>query len=144
MVVFDKLWEGKIQKDLFDRQSRLSGIAANDAQRRGREAERNFREGVGLSIDAVRNRAAGGNVDLGTGTAGEVQADMQRVAELDAIQIRNNAAREAWGLRTQARFQRYQGDLAIVRSRQAAFNDVLGLVTSAASAGAGGAGGGGA
>jgi hypothetical protein len=53
-------------------------------------------------IGAQRAGIAAGNIDVGYGSAVDVQADAAHLGELDALTIRNNAQREAWGFKVEA------------------------------------------
>jgi hypothetical protein len=90
------------QAALIDWNASIARLQAADAIERGREAEERFREGVKLTIGRQRAGLAAQNVDVGFGSAVDVQADAAYLGELDALQIRTNAAREAWGFQVQA------------------------------------------
>lgn len=53
-------------------------------------------------IGAQRTGYGSGNIDVNSGSAQRVQESAQVLSEEDAQNIRLNAAREAWGYRTQA------------------------------------------
>jgi hypothetical protein len=53
-------------------------------------------------VGTQRAGFAAGNIDVGSGSAVDVQADTAFMGELDALQIRTNAAREAWGYSVEA------------------------------------------
>lgn len=78
---------------------------ATDAITAGAQQETLFRQQIKGVIGSQRASYAGGNVDVSSGSALEVQEDTAKQGELDALQIRTNAARTAWGYTTQA-----QGD----------------------------------
>ncbi|MHC8321202.1 virion core protein, T7 gp14 family [Pseudomonas sp. GB2N2] len=55
--------------------------------------------------DAIGTQRAGfaaNGIDVNSGTAANIQDDTAQLGELDALTIKNNAAREAWGYGTQA------------------------------------------
>jgi len=60
------------------------------------------------------NQAASG-LDLNKGSAADVRTSQSMIDKLDSLTIRSNAAREAYGLQTQA--QSYKADAAMSRSR---------------------------
>jgi hypothetical protein len=90
------------QADLQDWNASIARLQAADAIERGKEQEERFRQGVKTSIGAMRAGFAASNVDVGFGSAVDTQADAAYLGELDALQIRTNAAREAWGYKVQA------------------------------------------
>lgn len=90
------------QADLADYNAAVATVQADDAAARGAEEESRFRAGVRGTIGSQRAAFAAGNVDVGFGSAVEVQSDAAFLGELDALTIRTNAAREAWGYKVQA------------------------------------------
>jgi len=81
--------------------AQVAALQAQDATVRGAEDEARFRTGVKLLIGSQRAGIAAGNIDVGFGSALDVQADSAFLGELDALTIRTNAAREAWGYKVQ-------------------------------------------
>lgn len=92
----------KSEAGLQDWNANIARLQAADAIERGREAEERFRQGVKMQIGGMRAGFASQNVDVGFGSAVDTQADAAYLGELDALQIRTNAAREAWGYNVQA------------------------------------------
>lgn len=99
------------QADVADFNAHVADLQATDAVERGAEAESRFRTQVRGAIGSQRNAIAGNNVDVGFGSAVDVQGDAAYLGELDALTIRTNAAREAWGYQVQAADLRKQGDI---------------------------------
>jgi hypothetical protein len=87
---------------LLDYNAAIADLQARDVVERGREEESRFRTGVRSMIGAQRADIAASGVDVGFGSAVDVQADAAFLGELDALTIRTNAAREAWGYQVQA------------------------------------------
>jgi len=98
--------------DLADYNAATAELQAQDALDRGAEDENRFRAGVDVMIGAQRAGIAGGNIDVGFGSALDVQADAAFLGELDALTIRTNAAREAWGFQVEADDLRRRGEIA--------------------------------
>lgn len=90
------------QADLSDYNAAVATLQADDAVARGAQEEARFRTGVRGMIGSQRAGFAAGNIDVGSGSAVDVQADTAFLGELDALQIRTNARREAWGYKVQA------------------------------------------
>jgi hypothetical protein len=90
------------QAELSDYNAAIADLQATDAIARGVEEENRFRTSVRGMIGTQRAGIAAGNVDVGFGSAVDVQADAAFLGELDALTIRTNAAREAWGYNVQA------------------------------------------
>ena len=90
------------QADLADYNATVADAQAKDAIDRGTLDENRFRTGVKSMIGSQRAGFTSGNVDVSTGSAVDVQADTAHQGELDALTIRTNAARAAWGYQVQA------------------------------------------
>lgn len=100
------------QAQLADFNASVADLQAKDAIERGAEAESKFRTTIRGAIGAQRAGIAAGNVDVGFGSAVDVQGDAAFLGELDAMTIRTNAAREAWGYNVQATDLRKRADIA--------------------------------
>lgn len=109
------------QAKLQDYNASVATLQATDAVERGAEAETRFRSQIRGAIGAQRTSFAAGNIDVSFGSAVDVQADAARLGELDALTIRTNAAREAWGYKVQAYDYRQQAAI----DRKAGANQIL-------------------
>lgn len=98
--------------DLADFNAQVAELQAEDAITRGQEEEQRYRQKVRQTIGAQRVGFAASNIDVGFGSAVDVQADAAMLGELDALTIRGNAAREAWGFKMQAEDLHARGQLA--------------------------------
>lgn len=85
-----------------------------------------FRQEVRQLIGTQRVGFAGQNVDVGTGSAREVQQDALALARSDETRLRANAAREAHGLRQEAEGARMGADAARSAGRWGAASTALG------------------
>lgn len=90
------------QAELLDYNAHVADLQAQDAVDRGTQEESRFRQGVKLMVGSQRTGIAASGVDVGYGSAVDVQADAAYLGELDALTLRTNAAREAWGYKVQA------------------------------------------
>jgi hypothetical protein len=99
------------QAQLLDFNANVAELQAKDAVERGAEEESRFRSSVRGMIGAQRAGIAAGNVDVGFGSAVDVQADASHLGELDALTIRTNAAREAWGFKVEAMDTRKRAEI---------------------------------
>jgi hypothetical protein len=81
---------------------------ATDAVARGKEQETQFRTQLKQFIGTQRTSFAGQGVEVSSGSALDVQKDTAYQGELDALTIRTNAAREAWGYTVQAQGETLQ------------------------------------
>lgn len=100
------------QAELQEYNAAIADLQAKDAIERGAEEESRFRQGVKVMIGAQRAGIAASNVDVGFGSALDVQADAAYLGELDALTVRTNAAREAWGFKVQSEDLRKRAEIA--------------------------------
>lgn len=75
---------------------------ATDAIQRGEVAETEHRQRVNQIKSKQKVGFASRGIDLGSEDVSETLADTAMLGELDALTIRNNAEREAYGFRVQA------------------------------------------
>lgn len=106
--------------------------AARDAVDRGEVASGRQGQETRRLMGAQRAAGAASGIDLSSGSALDILVATAGIGEQDAQTIRNNAAREAWGYRTQAAEQVAQGKLA---KRQGLFGAGSTLLTGLSSAG---------
>lgn len=99
------------QASLSDYNASVAGLQADDAIARGADEENRYRTQVRGIVGQQRADFAGANIDVGYGSAVDVQADAAYLGELDALQIRTNAAREAWGYEVQEEDYRREGEI---------------------------------
>lgn len=78
----------------------LAQQQADDALRRGQIAEQRQRDLTAQRIGTQQAALAAQGTDL-EGSPTDILGDTRRAGEFDALTIRNNAAREAWGYQVQ-------------------------------------------
>lgn len=113
--------------------AQFADAAANDAVRRGEYESDQQRRATRDFIGSQRTGFAANGVDVNSGSAANIQDDTAALGELDALTIRNNAAREAWGYRTQSA----QNQLAARNAKASSKSAVFGTLLSAGAKGAG-------
>lgn len=74
---------------------------ADDAVQRGRIAEQQQRLQTAQVASRQRASLAANGLDLNSGSAVDILSDTAMLGELDALTVRSNAEREAWGYRVQ-------------------------------------------
>lgn len=72
--------------------------ARKDAIKRGKREETLRRLQIGQDKATARSQLAGGGFDVNTGSALTRQSDVEAMGEVEALTIRNNAQREAYGI----------------------------------------------
>jgi hypothetical protein len=117
------------QAGIYDYNAQVATLQATDAISRGAEEESRFRAGVRGMIGSQRAGIAASNVDVGFGSAVDVQADAAFLGELDALTVRTNAKREAWGYQVQAEDLRRHAQIA---RKEGAYAAATGAVEGAA------------
>jgi hypothetical protein len=81
---------------------------AEDAIKRGSREEASYRRQVSQLAGRQRATLAANGVVVDQGSAGDILADTAEYGELDALTIRSNAEREAYGYRVQG--QNFESD----------------------------------
>ncbi|MFJ1336758.1 hypothetical protein ACIKP7_01300 [Pseudomonas caricapapayae] len=112
--------------------AQFANQAADDAVARGEFESDQQRLQTRAAIGSQRAGFAANGVDVNSGSAAEIQDDTAALGELDALTIRNNAAREAWGYRTQAQ----QNVLAANTAKGSAKAGMFGSLLTAGAQGA--------
>jgi hypothetical protein len=104
--------QGEYQNEMFKINAKFAELQAKDAIDRGDAESDALRKNAKRLIGAQRVSLAAQGIEVDSGTAAAIQEDTARLSELDALQIRNNAWREAWGFKVQAQDFRNQGLMA--------------------------------
>lgn len=90
------------EAEIIDYNAVVADQQAADALTRGQETEQQVRAQTRQVIGSQRAGFAAQGVDVGSGSAADVQADAAFLGELDALTVETNAAREAHGFAVQA------------------------------------------
>lgn len=109
--------------DIADINARISEIGAQSELMKGEREIGALTMRYGQMKSTQRASLAANGVDLGEGSAAEIQASTDILKEIDANTLNSNAVRSAWGYRTQA--TNYQND-AILKRATASTIDPLG------------------
>lgn len=92
--------------------AKVANAQAENATQAGYIEEDRQRQRTRQMLAAQRTAIAANNLDMSTGTPLELLGDTAVAGEQDALTIRANAAREAWGYKAQATDYRNQGSVA--------------------------------
>jgi hypothetical protein len=112
--------QGNYAKSVEQRNAELARLESTDALERGQIAEQRERLATRQRIGTSRAALAAQGIDVSMGSAADVQATEAAIGELDALTIRNNAAREAWGYQVEAEFATTRGNMAAFAGNQEA------------------------
>lgn len=139
--------QGEYQKQIYEQNTRFAEAQSTDAIRRGdKDAVERLRRGNrdvstikknrAQTIGAQRASLAAQGLDIESGSAADIQAETaalgaedmisaDEAAKLDALTIKNNAWREAWGFKVQAFDYSTRGQLALSTSQNQARNTLV-------------------
>lgn len=105
---------GRFENDVAERNAQLAERQGRDTVNRGALEEDRQRLETRQSIGSARAAAAASGVDVSSGSGAAVAATQSLLGDLDALTIRNDAARQAWGYDVEAANSRTQGRLALL------------------------------
>lgn len=118
--------QGKAQQSISKANARISELQAKDALKRGHEAEGISRQKTKKLIGSQRAALAAQGIRVDAGSALDIQLEAGDIGELDALTIRNNAAREAFGFMQEASNSSMQGRLAYQAGVNRSIDTLLG------------------
>lgn len=110
--------------------ARIMEMSREDALQAGQNEESQRRLATGKLIGEQLATQGASGIDVGVGTTRDVRAGAAGQGEADALMIRYNAARQAYGYSTEAESFRNEAKMAKAAGRQALISGVLGAGTS--------------
>jgi hypothetical protein len=116
---------GKDAQRIENANARNAEMAAVDAIRRGDIEEQEHRNKVRAMLGAQRASFGANNVDSNSGSPLGLLVDTARIGELDALTIRNNAAREAFGYRSESSNSKARGRASKKSSKTGGYSTAL-------------------
>jgi hypothetical protein len=125
MTAYGQYQQGQAAEKIARNNQIMGEYAAQDAQARGEEdAMAVSRKGEQLK-GAQRSRMAASGIDLGVGTAADIQDQTDFFAQQDINTARSNARRDAWAFRAQGANAAAQGRFAAQQGQLQAFSTLL-------------------
>ena len=124
--------QGQAAKQVGRNNQIMAEYAARDAERRGEEDAMKVRRQADQIKGAQRSRMAAAGLDLGVGTAAELQDQTDFFGLQDISTTRNNARKAAWSARATGQQEAAMGDFTARNSNLAAFSTLLGGASQAA------------
>lgn len=118
--------QGEYAQRMSNVNANFTDIQAQDAIRRGDKSAQRLGLQTRQLIGAQRAAAAGGGVEVNSGSPLQLQADAAALSAMDQATIRNNAWKEAMGLKMESSIQRSHGDMAARTGRFNARQTMLG------------------
>jgi len=114
---YSSYMQGKAQKRIAETNRRLAEMRAEDALKRGHEAEAVSRGRTKKLIGSQRAALAAQGIRVDYGSAQDIQQEAADIGELDALSIRTNALREAFGAKSEGLSASMQGRFAEMESQ---------------------------
>lgn len=125
MSVKSSMDQAEYQNEVAKNNAISAEYAAKDSIQRGIIEEDKQRNKTRALIARQRAALAANGIDDTTGTGGLLLADSAGMGEFDALMVRNNAMKGAYGLRVQADNFRAEGANALVKGQNDAFGTLL-------------------
>lgn len=104
--------EGDYQESVANTNAKLAYLQAKQAQSAGDAEAARRDEQTKLQEGAARAASAAGGSDVGVGSTARVISSVGEIGEADRLTIKNNAARMAWGYKTQSMMDTFRGKMA--------------------------------
>ncbi len=123
----------EFQEDQAKENAKFAEGQPKNAESRGAIEEGQQRQRTRALLAAQRSALAANNVDMSTGSAMDILGDTAAIGEQDALTIRANAAREAWGYRSQSVNYANEGSMARATGRNQATGTYLTTAANTAS-----------
>lgn len=102
----------ELQSSLADTNAKIAELGAQSALMQGEREEQKSRLQTAQLKSTQRTAMAANGIDLGEGSAAQVLTSTDMMGEIDASTIKANAARSAWGYRTQAVNEKNQATMS--------------------------------
>jgi hypothetical protein len=117
--------QGQVAKQVGRNNATMAEYAAQDAQKRGEEdAAAIQRKGAALK-SAQRVSLAARGLDLGYGTAADLQDQTDFFTQSDVATTRTNAGRDAWSMRARGQQAVFEGNAAARNANMQAAGSLL-------------------
>lgn len=116
------------QAYVADTNARIAELGAQTALSQGQQQVANLTLKAGQLKSSQRAAMAANGIDLGEGSAAEVQASTDIMKEIDTNTLTANAVRSAWGYRTQA--TNFQNDALMKRAGADSISPGMATATS--------------
>lgn len=117
--------QGEYQKTMMELNARMANLQAADAIKRGDKAAAANKKQTKQLIASQRVAMAAQGIEIDEGSALDIQEDTAAMGAEQALAIRNNAWREAWGFRADAVGYQGQGEMAKMAANRGARNTLV-------------------
>jgi metal-dependent amidase/aminoacylase/carboxypeptidase family protein len=128
----------KFNSEVAAENATLANQQATTAIQAGEQQAAMSQQKTRATVGAIEAGQAAGNIDVNSGSAVDVRSSASELGELDALTVRSNAARTAFGYETQAaadtgqsQLENYESDAATTAGDIGAGSSLLGGLSSA-------------
>lgn len=104
--------QGKYEQSILEQNAQFAEQNAADVVEQGKVDELRHRAAIKGLIGTQRAIAGAAEININSGSIKDIQEETDLIGEIDALTIRNNAARQAWGYKVEAADLRNRGKLA--------------------------------
>lgn len=104
--------QGNYEKQIADYNAKVAEEQARDAIALGEQDVNQVSSTVERTVGSQRVSFAAQGINADMGSAADMQRDTRAAGSQDVLTIRNNAARQAWGYRVQAKDYTMRGQMA--------------------------------
>lgn len=122
---YSQYQQGQAAQDAAKYNAKMSEYAAQDAQRRGEEEAQAIQRRAASLKSSQRVSLAARGLDIGYGTAQDLQDQTDFFGLMDAGTARYNAANQAWSARAQGTLARAEGQAAAYQGALGAAGTLL-------------------
>jgi len=109
--------QAKYAQQQGEANAKMMELEAEDTLARGEKESQNMRKKANLFQGKQRAALAASGVSMDSGSAQDILQETATMGVEDAMTIKNNAYREAWGLRSQANNARSEGRMGRIGAR---------------------------
>lgn len=117
--------QGNFQRDVSKINAKQAEYQAEDVIRLGQSQIDQLKKDGKRLIGSQRTALAAQGIAIDSGSALAIQESTANLIALDAITIKNNAWRQAWGYKQEAMNATIQGNIASLSARNSANNTLL-------------------
>lgn len=103
--------KGAYDESVANTNAKISGLQADETLRAGSIAASKKNLETRQVAGAVRAAGGASGVDVSSGSTAATRISSDFAGNIDELTIRNNAARQAWGFKTQALTDTFQGQM---------------------------------
>jgi hypothetical protein len=125
VTAYGQYEQGEYQSKVARNNAIIQDRLAKDAVKRGEVSEQRHRLKVAQMKGKQRAKLAASGVDLSSGSASQILTDTAEFGELDALTIRSNAEREAFGYQVKGSNYLAESELARSEGRYGAASTIL-------------------